>query len=901
MPQPANQAVQAAQESLQQAQAIQQQLQSTMNAAPQPQGQTLGRAIRLAGSDLDWLGSTPPQLREADLSSIHVLSPSPGNDKDDKQQDILEHCRDTAKLVKQLASVLKGLEADVDSLRKENYSLRKTMQHQAGPEQSVPDAGGRFSLTATATDQPTEQDDERTIIAASSQSSLQHPNPLQTRSTPPPSARLAQPALAAQERMLMHASPHFGQPGAALPNKAMVPVSVQPQTVAQPQTPSPSKRSSLPSAGGQPLGGSRGPTLQPPGGGDWTGSPTLDVSPALDSTATIGGPCAAQDTSALADITAIPMSPPEGIPEQGATIGPWSDEQRIWLGGDGSAQRLTGKVRILDKDTIISASAAVEGLNRGSFKCDDDLCVVYSASSRGYYLLYRQGQRDKALALSSGEEPRGERLPQRNPGGPTHSACAVRVAAPQPSAGANAAGASDSADPVQAAIQLCANNEPERAEELLRKIDMPSEACFEALILAYDRCGNAAKAEEYLWRALQGGVVPGEASFIAIINAGCMQGAALKVEDTITQMMHLRIRPPKEAFDKVINTFTEQKNAAKVEEWLLNAGQSGWTPAQPAFEAVVNLYGEEDSVKAEEWLRRSQETEYRLADECYTGTAMSFVRAGEPTKAEEVLALMRSTGRTPSDSAIAEVLELHAEQGNLARAEFLLEQLPGSTNLDDLRAHVLDAAVRAGAVDIAERQLLCLGEPDAARALQVANMLAERGETMRAKHVLEQYLQLGGENHPDICSTLLSVSAILGDTAATEEAAQLLMACGPLNLNEMQVSRLRHALGDERAEALLRDGGAASGSPTGSRRTGREANTSGPGMRQPSQLSTSGSSRRTSQQRPGPASGKLQAPKSPSSSPGGTKAGAGPKAAAGPRRSGPTATTARGRTGMNTR
>lgn len=362
----------------------------------------------------------------------------------------------------------------------------------------------------------------------------------------------------------MHASPHFGQPGAVLPNKTMVPVSVQPQMVAQPQTPSPSKpRNSLPSDGGQPLGGSRGPTLQPPGGGGWSASPNLDVSPALDSTATIGAAGAAQDTSALADITAIPMSPPEGIPEQGATSGPWSDEQRIWLGGDGSAQRLTGKVRILDKDTIISASAAVEGLNRGSFKCDDDLCVVYSASSRGYYLLYRQGQRDKALALSSGEEPRGEKLPQRSPGGPTQ----IRVAAPQPpSSGANAVPTSDSADPVQAAIQLCASNEPERAEEFLLKIETPSEACFEALILAYDSCGNAAKAEEYLWRALQGGVVPGEASFIAIINAGCKQGAALKVEDTITQMMHLRIRPPKEAFDKVINLFTEQKNAAKVEE-----------------------------------------------------------------------------------------------------------------------------------------------------------------------------------------------------------------------------------------------------------------------------------------------------------------------------------------------
>ncbi|CAE8609807.1 unnamed protein product, partial [Polarella glacialis] len=55
------------------------------------------------------------------------------------------------------------------------------------------------------------------------------------------------------------------------------------------QTPSPSKRSALPSDGGKPLGGSRGPTLQQPGGDAWQGSPLTDinVSPTMDSTATM--------------------------------------------------------------------------------------------------------------------------------------------------------------------------------------------------------------------------------------------------------------------------------------------------------------------------------------------------------------------------------------------------------------------------------------------------------------------------------------------------------------------------------------------------------------------------------------------------------------------------------------
>jgi len=174
-----------------------------------------------------------------------------------------------------------------------------------------------------------------------------------------------------------------------------------------------------------------------------------------------------------------------------------------------------------------------------------------------------------------------------------------------------------------------------------------------------------------------------------------------------------------------------------------------------------------------------------------------------------------------------------------------------------------------------------LTEPDAARTQQVAAQLAEQGETGRAKVVLEQYLLLGGEQDPEICSLLLSACSNLGDAARAEAAAQMLMATGPLN--EMQASLLRHALGDEQAEALMRD--------VPSRRSGREASSA----RQPSQMNSAQASRRSAQQRPSTsAKGQKAGPPSP-------KAGA-TKAAAGPRRSGgPTVSTARGRNATGSR
>lgn len=76
----------------------------------------------------------PTAAVSAELSSI-IASPLsqfvPENLGDPEQEDILGHCRDTARLVNQLAAALRGLEADVNALRQENKTLRKTLSHGA--------------------------------------------------------------------------------------------------------------------------------------------------------------------------------------------------------------------------------------------------------------------------------------------------------------------------------------------------------------------------------------------------------------------------------------------------------------------------------------------------------------------------------------------------------------------------------------------------------------------------------------------------------------------------------------------------------------------------------------------------------------------------------------------------
>eukprot|EP00434_Breviolum_minutum_P029232 symbB.v1.2.025854.t1/scaffold2539.1/size76650/2 len=439
---------------------------------------------------------------------------------------------------------------------------------------------------------------------------------------------------------------------------------------------------------------------------------------------------------------------------------------------------------MLDKESFSSASAAVDALNRGLLKLPDDFVVVFSGSSGGYYLLYRQGLCEQAMMLVEEAAPpksqntEGQVEPQLE--GEPRQTMAVEI------------------------IELAEHDQPAKAEELMRQALQigPVPEAYDSLVMAYERCDNIAKAEEWLWRALQSGIIPREECFGTVVVALCKQGAALKVEDTMAQMMHLRMRPPKEVFDKVIGLFAKQRNPIKVEEWLLNAGQSGWTPHQAAFEAVVKLYAEVDTMKAEEWLRRSQETQYRLPDTCYYPVIMGLLRNGNPQKAEDVLSMMKANEFPIDDVVLQEVIALHAEVGNCLRAENLLETMENPrSNLDDLRLGIIDSALRAGEIEVAERQVLLLADPEISRSKQVAAALSEAGDDSRAKAVLESHCAVSGEAPPDICTALLSVCAALGDLRGAEASAQLLLQSGPLS--EAQVALLRQTLGD-RAEDLLR-------------------------------------------------------------------------------------------------
>lgn len=62
----------------------------------------------------------------------------------------------------------------------------------------------------------------------------------------------------------------------------------------------------------------------------------------------------------------------------------------------GEESLFAGKITLLDE--VNSVEQAVEALNQGLIKCPDGFCAVFSTSRGSYYLLYREGMREVALA-----------------------------------------------------------------------------------------------------------------------------------------------------------------------------------------------------------------------------------------------------------------------------------------------------------------------------------------------------------------------------------------------------------------------------------------------------------------------------------------------------------------------
>jgi len=773
-----------------------------------------GRVV--VGGPVIWPAAGP---RDIDLSSIPPpLSPTDSNRAD--KEDVLEQCRDTTKLVTQLASVIRGLESDVDSLRRENRNLRKTVSanqveltKQAMPTTTgtSPVGAGASASSGPASHQQSKPAGEAVVAGqpapaapthavvpsrfsgmlhipqvqlAAAMQAAQKPTTspdgsLQSLSSVPPTARLMQVVGVPRDRAGSGGPPQSSgmQQGPASPRTMRNLVSGAPPMSANglPCTPSPKARGTAPRVSQATASIGAASSL-----GEVAASPTSIRT----------------DPSTNAEITSTLMASQQefGQPEV----------SRIIRDGMDSAMS-PNPTSSIAASSVAQLQFGFEGAN-----------ISGNAAGPRRISADRSNTMQQPVVMSEATIAAPSVFPPSTPAVQARSASTSQPASDQ---GAQPASASE-VNPKELLSQLeelASRGEAAKVEEILiQHLHAglhPSEACYDVVIAALSHSGDTTRAQEWLRQMIESGMVPSETSFNTIVLAACDEGVAQTVEELMMTMIRMRLRPGKDIFDAVLRLFSHRRDSAKVEEWLLNAGQSGWTPEQYAFEAAVLLFAETDGGKADEWLSRAQQTEYKLSDACFCAVIRAFNRVGRVDKATDRLSRMIQDGRSPTEETIREVVGALADAGDVPLAEAWLAQLTGRSGegIDDLRRVLFDASMRTNDVACAEQQLALISSPDADRTQKLAEVLAESGDPERARAVLQSYVALGGPPSPEITTSLLSVCASLNDSSGAEAAAIAFAAVA--ELNDLHLSLLRHAVGDLRTEAIVLEQSFASGHP----------------------------------------------------------------------------------------
>jgi len=660
---------------------------STTGVAAHPQ---LGAPCQLAGmpglgsramsaGNVEWAQHAAAQERSApqhagqqDLSSIHMMSPSPP-EKDEKEE-ILEHCRDTTKLVNQLTSALRNLELDVSNLKRENQSLRQTMftalppeqvqqllqQAEAAvemPQQGLPEPVSSGGFVSSGMSSPACDAGRPQVPGLCAQALMPPHQPLHSarHSTPPPTARLAQSAMSARERPA-HASPHFGQTPGAWPSPLLPGTAGPGQQV---RTPSPSGKRMV-----------VGPALMRPGFAATDAS--QGCSPQTDSTATIVG---MQDPSAapvMAEAGHVrgsgppaAVDPAENSAMQGSrssrsaeVVGPWGVDQTFWLGPE-LAPQMAGKVRVLERDAALSVNAAAEGLNRGTFPCSDDVCVVFSTSNRGYFLLYRNGHRDKAGSLAATlasrpvEEVAHAAPPSRGDEAAGNAGCVSGGTTPTIPANLSLAGTPEPPSMLAPGLATDPSVQPQ-----LGPTDL-------SLSQAAGPGPSTSSSRPPSRGSLSGTVLvqgPADKDPLCSIEELAVQGELGRAEELLSQLLRSGGQLNEACFDVLVAALDREGQHAKAHEWLRRASESGYAPCEASFNVVVTSLCQQGAVRqAEELIHQMMRLRVRPCKELFNTIIRVFSDQRNAPKVEEWLLNAGQSGWTPEQAAFEAVVLLYAD------------------------------------------------------------------------------------------------------------------------------------------------------------------------------------------------------------------------------------------------
>lgn len=529
-----------------------------------------------------------------DLSSIHMAWHSQAGESDE-QEEILDHCWGTARLVSQLATTLKSLEADMDNLRRENRCLRKTVSQvlplssettarSSSPKRSSPD----FTSFGTYSTSLTEK-----LLQFSPQSPL---------------VNLQQSSM----DLVGAPSPHFGHSPQFLRSvRSFAQRSGSPLGAS-----SPSSSSAI-----GPLAASDASESAP----SWSVEQTIWLGGAEEEHRFLGGATPVLDPSAADSAEAAVAALNRGVlrcPGSLCIVYCTADrgyrvlyrrackEQAVALAfGGGFEEALRG---------IASAATGSAGQPESTMRLQAKTLELPAAP-----VIVPPNEQSGVDGEQAGllQQHTGTRVPE---------------------------------DYDAAILDFCLRGNFEKAEALLRRMlndsFCPSEASFGAVISAACQRDETVKAEELLTLMMELQCRPDKEVFDHIIHVFSTRRDVLKVEEWLLHAGKAGWTPPAEAFETVVMLFAERDGcAAKAEEWLSRVQQTAYRLSNACYDQLIAaLLRAGEAKKANDWLLRMVHDQRSPADATLHEAVSSLTSSGDLTTAESWLAVLAQRGSSPS-------------------------------------------------------------------------------------------------------------------------------------------------------------------------------------------------------------------------------------------------------------
>jgi len=258
------------------------------------------------------------------------------------------------------------------------------------------------------------------------------------------------------------------------------------------------------------------------------------------------------------------------------------------------------------------------------------------------------------------------------------------------------------------------------AELWLRESPMQDKACYNSVIGACAKKGDAEGAQRIVTFMCEQAVEPDVVTLGAAVHAAAKSGNQGKAEAIFDIIVTRgKTRPDAIGFNALINASVKAGDTKRAEFWLSKMVEVGVEPSVVSYTTMLHAHARcGDISAAEAGLERMRKKGIQANVVSYTALMHACVKAGDIPRAEKWFDEMRNAGIEANAVSYSSLLNVCAKAGDYQRAERWLEQMckDGVMPTEVCFNNVIDACAKADQPERAEYWLRRLTGDEASDA-----------------------------------------------------------------------------------------------------------------------------------------------------------------------------------------